>query len=62
MTKSAKEEKTINIRELVLGILMEVLEQDNYSNVVIHNTLMKYQYLEKQDRAFLSRLAEGCVE
>ncbi len=62
MTKSAKEEKTINIRELVLGILMEVLEQDNYSNVVIHNTLMKYQYLEKQDRAFLSRLSEGCVE
>ena len=55
-------EKTINIRELVLGILTEVLEQDNYSNVVIHNTLMKYQYLEKQDRAFLSRLAEGCVE
>ena len=62
MTKSAKDEKTINIRELVLGILMEVLEQDNYSNVVIHNTLMKYQYLEKQDRAFLSRLSEGCVE
>ncbi len=62
MTKSTKDEKTINIRELVLGILIEVLEQDNYSNVVIHNTLMKYQYLEKQDRAFLSRLAEGCVE
>ncbi len=62
MTKSAKGENAINIRELVLGILMEVLEQDNYSNVVIHNTLMKYQYLEKQDRAFLSRLAEGCVE
>lgn len=62
MTKSTKDEKAINIRELVLGVLIEVLEQDNYSNVVIHNTLMKYQYLEKQDRAFLSRLAEGCVE
>ena len=62
MTKPAKNENTINIRELVLGILMETLEQDNYSNVVIHNTLMKYQYLEKQDRAFLSRLSEGCVE
>ncbi len=62
MTKPAKDKNTINIRELVLEILMEVLEQDNYSNVVIHNTLMKYQYLSKQDRAFLSRLAEGCVE
>ncbi len=62
MTKRAKEENTINIRELVLGILMEVFEQNNYSNVVIHNTLMKYQYLKKQDRAFLSRLSEGCIE
>lgn len=62
MTKRAKEENTVNIRELVLGILMEVLEENNYSNVVIHNTLMKYQYLKKQDRAFLSRLSEGCIE
>ena len=62
MIKRAKEENTVNIRELVLGILMEVLEENNYSNVVIHNTLMKYQYLKKQDRAFLSRLSEGCIE
>ena len=49
MTKSAKEEKTINIRELVLGILMEVLEQDNYSNVVIHNTYFDYFIIFNQD-------------
>lgn len=57
-----KEEKKVNLRELSLLILIEVLEQDSYSNVAIHNTLLKYQYLEKQDRAFLSRLTEGVIE
>lgn len=50
------------IRELTLNILMDVLENQNYSHVVINNTLKKYQYLEKQDRAFLSRLSEGTIE
>ncbi len=49
-------------RELVLTILMEVLENGGYSNVVIHNTLAKYQYLEKQDRSFMTRLSEGVIE
>jgi 16S rRNA (cytosine967-C5)-methyltransferase len=57
-----KEGKSLNIRELVLGILIEVLENNQYSSGVIHNTLVKYQYLEKQDRAFLSRLSEGTIE
>lgn len=50
------------IRELTLNILIDVLENQNYSHVVINNTLKKYQYLEKQDRAFLSRLGEGTIE
>lgn len=57
-----KDKTNVNLRELSLSILMEVLEQDSYSNVAIHNTLLKYQYLEKQDRAFLSRLSEGVIE
>lgn len=49
-------------RELVLEILTEVFENGGYSNTALHNTLMKYQYLEKQDRAFITRLSEGVIE
>lgn len=54
--------KATPIRELVLTILVDVIENNEYSHQVINNTLKKYQYLEKQDRAFLSRLAEGTIE
>lgn len=49
-------------REISLDILMEVLEKDGFSNAVIQNTLMKYQYMDKQSRAFLTRLCEGVIE
>lgn len=55
-------ENKINVRELSLNMLMEILEEGKYSNIVILNTLRNYQYLEKQDRAFLTRLTEGVVE
>jgi len=49
-------------RELVLEILIEVFENGGYSNVAIHNTLTKYQFMDKQNRAFLTRLSEGVIE
>lgn len=60
--KKLAEEQSINLRELVLTILMEVLENNQYSSAVINNTLKKYQFLEKQERAFLSRLSVGVIE
>lgn len=54
--------KVSPIRELVLGTLIDILENNQYSHQVINDTLKKYQYLEKQDRAFFSRLTEGTVE
>lgn len=54
--------KVSPIRELVLGALIDINENNLYSHQVIQNTLKKYQYLEKQDRAFFSRLTEGTVE
>lgn len=54
--------KPVNIREIVLGILWEVTEEERYCHVVIRETLEKYQYLEKRDRAFISRVAEGTIE
>lgn len=52
----------MNIRELVLDILIEVNEKDEYSHLMIRSVLDKHQYLEKKERAFLTRLAEGTIE
>lgn len=52
----------INIRELVLEILIQVTKEGEYSHLVIRSVLEKYQYLEKQERAFLTRVSEGTLE
>ena len=52
----------INTREIVLAVLNEVLEEDKYSHIVLREVLEKYQYLEKRDRAFISRVTEGTME
>ena len=52
----------VNVRGLALEVLLEVTEQKEYSHLALRGALEKYQYLEKQDRAFLTRLAEGTVE
>lgn len=52
----------VNTRELILGILLEVIEEDNYSHLVIRSVLDKYQYLEKQERAFITRVSEGTIQ
>ncbi|MCD7766437.1 MAG: 16S rRNA (cytosine(967)-C(5))-methyltransferase RsmB [Lachnospiraceae bacterium] len=54
--------KPVNLREVALGMMMEITEEEAYSHVVLRETLEKYQYLEKRDRAFLSRLVEGTLE
>ena len=52
----------VNTRELILGILLEVMEEGSYSHLVIRAVLDKYQYLEKQERAFITRVAEGTIQ
>ena len=52
----------INAREIVLDMLLEVIEGDKYSHTVLNQTLKKYQHLEKQERAFISRLYNGTVK
>ncbi|HIT67964.1 MAG TPA: 16S rRNA (cytosine(967)-C(5))-methyltransferase RsmB [Candidatus Merdisoma merdipullorum] len=54
--------KGTNIRGLALGVLLEVSGGMEYSHVALRNVLEKYQYLEKQERAFLTRLVEGTLE
>ena len=36
----------INLREIVLSTLIEILEEEKYSHVVLREVLEKYQYLE----------------
>lgn len=52
----------INLRELVLNILLEIDKEGQYSHLVLRNTLEKYQYLEKKERAFITRICEGTLE
>lgn len=52
----------VNEREIVLDMLMEICEREGYSHVVLRQTLKKYQYLEKRDRAFITRITEGTLE
>jgi 16S rRNA (cytosine967-C5)-methyltransferase len=53
---------SVNIRALALDCLMEIMEEDKYSHLVLREVLDKYAYLEKQERAFLTRLVEGTIE
>jgi len=52
----------VNIRALALELLLEITSGREYSHVAIRGALEKYQYLDKQDRAFLTRVTEGTIE
>ena len=46
-------------RELVMQMLLSVSQEEQYSHLVLRETLEKYQFLPKQDRAFITRVFEG---
>lgn len=52
----------INIREIGLDTLMEILEHGQFSHIYLGAVLDKYGFLEKKERAFLSRLVTGTIE
>ncbi len=54
--------KDTDSREIALDILMEILERGNYSHLVLRQALNKYQYLDKMERSFISRISDGTVE
>lgn len=53
---------SVNTRELILEILMEITEEGKYSHLVLGSVLEKYQYLDKRERAFLTRAVEGTIQ
>lgn len=54
--------QTENIRELALETLLLITRDGEHSHVALSQVLEKYQYLDKKDRAFLTRLVEGTLE
>lgn len=52
----------INSRMICLECLIDILENGNHCHIVLNETLQVYQYLEKKDRAFITRLCTGTVE
>lgn len=55
-------DQQVNVRALALELLLEITGRKEYSHVALRGALEKYQYLSKQDRAFLTRVTEGTVE
>lgn len=53
---------TNNLREIILGILLDINRDGVKSHIAIGNTLNKFQYLTKQERSFIARVCEGTIE
>lgn len=53
---------SVNLRAVVLDILTEVNDKGEYTHLLINSALTKYQYLDKNQRAFISKVALGTVE
>jgi 16S rRNA (cytosine967-C5)-methyltransferase len=53
---------SVNTREIVLDLLLEINKSGSFSHISIGNTLKKYQYLEKTERSFITKVTEGTIE
>lgn len=52
----------VNIRAVVLDILTGIEKEGEFSHITINNALLKYQYLDRTQRAFINRLSLGTIE
>lgn len=55
-------DRTVNIRAVALELLLDITGGRTYSHLALGGALERYQHLDKQERAFLTRLTEGTVE
>ena len=51
----------INPREMILEILLQI-EEGEHSHIAIRSALSKYQFLPRQERAFITRVCVGTLE
>lgn len=52
----------IDSRDIVLAVLIDIENNDTFSNIALTKALRQNQFENKQDRAFITRLAEGVTE
>lgn len=52
----------VNVREIVLDMLIDMEKNGTPSHILERETLAKYQYLDKSNRAFITRVFEGTIE
>ena len=53
---------SVNDRELVLETLLLITKEGEYSHIALKNVLDQYQYLDKKERAFITRVVNGTLE
>lgn len=58
----SQEKDDLLLRQLVLETLLEVNSKGEYINVVLKGVLDKYNYLDGKKKAFMKKLATGCLE
>ncbi len=51
-----------NSRELILDTLLLIDRDREYSHIALKQVLDKYQYLDKKERAFITRVVNGTLE
>jgi len=60
-TGAAEKKQDVPVRKLVLDVLLEISENNAFCDQAIHRMLQEHP-MDKRDRAFFQRLAEGTVE
>ncbi len=53
---------SVNDRELILEILLMITRDGEYSHIALRQVLDQYQYLDKKERAFITRVVNGTLE
>ena len=61
MTKH-NQKPQVNTRELVYDMLLHILKEEMPSHLVLADTLDRYSWLDKQERAFMTRLMRGTLQ
>ena len=51
-----------DVRGASLDCLVRIMDEGQYSHVVLKEALEKLQFRDRRDRAFFTRLTEGVVE
>lgn len=53
---------SVNGREIILETLLSITRDGQYSHIALKNVLDTFQYLDKKERAFITRVVDGTLE